>query len=447
MIHPNSPGAPSQSASSIEVGSQYTLDLCDRIAAHTDIPGTITRTFLSPATHAVHALLRAEMEALGMSVRTDSVGNVRGIYAAQNDSSSFAKGGGPASTLPAPTLLTGSHIDTVPDAGRYDGILGVALPIALVRALNGHRLPYAIEVIAFSEEEGVRFKTSFLGSRALLSDLTPDDLARTDDDGITIAQALTDYLSGAPSQSAPSIEVGPQTFSDAALTPGTFAFFEAHIEQGPVLESLNLPLGIVTTIIGQSRLDLTFRGQANHAGTTPMHLRRDALAAAAQWICEVEAYPADDPALVATVGSIHASPGAANVIPGSVTVSLDVRHPSDETRLNAVAALVTKAESIAQSRGLTLTTVDRGAQASVPMDPGLRKALTTAAAPYAPHAMPSGAGHDAMILARAVPTAMLFLRTPGGLSHHPNESVSAEDVAAAITTCLSFLHSVKPPTS
>ena len=401
--------------------AEYTLDLCDRIAAHTDVPGTITRTFLSPATAAVHALLRAEMEALGMTIRTDSAGSVRGIY--------------PAATPNAPVLLTGSHIDTVPYAGRYDGILGAVLPIALIRALNGKRLPYAIEIIAFSEEEGVRFKFPFIGSRALLHDLTPDDLARTDANGISIAQAIRNF------------GLDPDNLSDAALTPGTFAFFEVHIEQGPVLESLGLPLGVVTTIIGQSRLGLTFHGQANHAGTTPMSFRKDALAAAARWISEVEAFPANDPELLATVGSIQASPGAANVIPGAVTLSLDVRHPSDEARLSAVAILVGKAEAIAESRGLTLTTVDRGGQASVPMDSVLREALMAAAAPFAPHALPSGAGHDAMILARKVPAAMLFLRTPAGLSHHPNETVSAEDIEAAITTCLNFLRCLTPPGS
>ena len=412
------------------MGAAYTLDLCNRIAAHTDVLGTITRPFLSPATAAVHTLLREEMEALGMTVRTDSAGNLRGIYPSCLSSRSEAEGS--AVALPIPTLLAGSHIDTVPDAGRYDGILGVALPIALIRALNGKRLPYAIEVIAFSEEEGVRFKFPFIGSKALVGDLTSEDLARTDAAGITIAQAIRDF------------GLNPDNIADAALTPGTFAFFEAHIEQGPVLEALNLPLGIVTTIIGQSRLGLTFHGQANHAGTTPMSYRKDALAAAAQWITEVEAYPSTDPELVATVGSIQASPGAANVIPGAVTVSLDVRHPSDAARMNAVAALVGKAKACVESRGLTLTVVDRGAQASVPMDPSLRAALTTAAAPYAPHAMPSGAGHDAMILARKLPAAMLFLRTPAGLSHHPNESVSAADIEAAITTCLGFLNALVP---
>ena len=424
--------------------AEYTLDLCDRIAAHTDVPGTITRTFLSPATANVHTLLRVEMEALGMSVRTDSVGNVRGIYPAQIKVSSFAKGGGPASVFPTPTLLTGSHIDTVPDAGRYDGILGVALPLALIRSLDGKKLPYAIEIIAFSEEEGVRFKLPFIGSRALIGDLTPADFARTDADGITIAQAIANYFSGAPSQSAPSFEVGTYTLdlADSLLTPNTFAFFESHIEQGPVLESLNLPLGIVTTIIGQSRFDLTFHGHANHAGTTPMHLRSDALAAAAAFIVATEAMAGATAGLVATVGFIEASPGAANVIPGIAICSLDIRHTDDATRHACAQLLLDQARQAAQNRGVTLTFVDRTAQASVPMDAALRDALTSAAAPFAPHAMPSGAGHDAMILARKVPSAMLFLRTPGGLSHHPDEAVSAQDVAAALATGLRFLEAL-----
>jgi len=432
-------GAASRWTSSNAVETQYVLELCARIAALTDVPGTITRTFLSPATHAVHALLRAEMTSLGMSVRTDSAGNLRGLYSAQNTLSSFVEGGGSAFASNAPTLLVGSHIDTVPDAGAYDGILGVAIPLALIRSLNGQKLSYAIEIIAFSEEEGVRFKLPFIGSRALIGDLTAADLAHTDASGITLAHAIRNF----------GLNPGNlcSSDSDALLTPGTFAFFEPHIEQGPVLESHGLPLGVVTTIIGQSRLGLTFHGQSNHAGTTPMHLRHDALAAAAQWIAEVEAYPqaVADPALLATVGSIQAFPGAANVIPGTVNVSLDVRHPADEARHIAVLALVAKAKACAQSRNLTLTTEDRGGQPSIPMDPSLSQTLAFAAAPFAAHAMPSGAGHDAMILAPIIPSAMLFLRTPRGLSHHPGESVLGEDIDAALDTCRRFLNNLQPP--
>ena len=402
---------------SVAIGNAaYVLDLCARIAAHTDVPGTITRAFLSPATHAVHALLREQMEALGMSVRVDSAGNLRGLYSGL--------------TPEAPVLLIGSHIDTVPDAGAYDGILGVALAVALVQSLEGRRLPFAIELIAFSEEEGIRFKLPFIGSRALIGDLGQAELARTDADGITLAQAIRDF------------GLDSENLADALISPNTFAFLEVHIEQGPVLESLDCPLGIVDAIVGQTRYELTFAGQANHAGTTPMHLRRDALAAAAEWMVEVERFAGNTNGLVATVGSIQAHPGAANVIPGKVVCSLDVRHPSDETRIHAVRELLKHAEGISRSRSVTLSVIETSQQASVAMNRSLRDTLS-AAAPGALH-MPSGAGHDAMILARKVPSAMLFVRSPGGISHHPSESVLLEDVQAALNACLRFLETLKP---
>ena len=222
------------------------------------------------------------MHALGMSVRLDGAGNLRGVY--------------PAQAYSAPTLLIGSHIDTVPDAGRYDGILGVALPLALLATLPPCSLPFHIEIVAFSEEEGIRFRTPFLGSRALAGTLTDDILDRRDAQGISVAQALDGF--------------GVNRSETAALTPATFAFLEVHIEQGPVLDTLALPLGVVETIVGQTRLELTFTGEANHAGTTPMPLRRDALAAAAAFIASVEAHANEQanttPGLVATVGAIEA---------------------------------------------------------------------------------------------------------------------------------------------
>jgi allantoate deiminase len=400
--------------------AKYALDLCDRIAAHTDIPTTITRTFLSPATREVHALLTAEMQSLGMTVRTDSIGNLRGLYPAANP------------TADTPILLLGSHIDTVPNAGRYDGILGVAIPLALIRALAGKKLPYAIELIAFSEEEGVRFKFPFLGSRALTGTLGPAELGRTDANGITVAQAIRNF------------GLNPETLADALITANTFAFLEVHIEQGPILESLALPLAVVETIVAQSRFELTFTGQANHAGTTPMHLRHDALAAAAVFIVAAETLARNTPDLVATVGIIHARPGATNIIPGAVTCSLDIRHPDDATLDTSAQALLAEARTLAESRGVTLTTRETNAQSSVPLDPTLRAALIAAAEAnkLQLHTMNSGAGHDAMILAPHIPAAMLFLRTPAGLSHHPDESVSLEDVEAALKTCLTFLHSL-----
>ena len=392
-----------------------TLSLCARIASLTDVPSTITRPFLSPATAQVHTLLREEMHSLGMSVRTDSIGNLRGTLPGTN---------------PHHTLLLGSHIDTVPNAGPYDGILGVALPLALLHTLKAP-FRFNIELIAFSEEEGIRFKLPFIGSRALTGTLMQQDLARQDPAGTTIQQACTNF--GLP----------PYDPQDCALTPGTFAFLECHIEQGPVLESLGLPLGIVSTIAGQSRFLITFTGQANHAGTTPMHLRKDALAAAAQFITTVETLARGRDSLVATVGIIHAQPGAANIIPGTATLTLDVRHPQDFSRAAAVHLLTQAAQTIATNRGLTVEITPTSEQSSVPMHPSLREALKNAAPPGTPE-IPSGAGHDAMILAPQIPSAMLFLRTPAGLSHHPEESVSASDIEAALETLHNFLHHMNP---
>ena len=401
----------------------YALELCDRIAACTDVPETITRLFLSPATREVHALLLAEMRALGMDTRVDAAGNVRGLYrAAQGD---------------APTLLLGSHIDTVPNAGRYDGILGVAVPLALLTALASRRLPFHVEVVAFSEEEGVRFRAPFLGSLALTGGLGNELLVREDRDGVTIAQALRDF--------------GLEHAASAALTPGTFAFVEVHIEQGPVLESLGHALGVVETIVGQTRLELIFTGQTNHAGTTPMRLRRDALAAAAEFVTAVETFAlAQDlrtPGLVATVGVIAAQPGAPNIIPGRVVLSLDIRHADDCKRLRFRRAMTAEARRIAAARSIEVRVRQTSQQDSVAMDAGLTLALTqaVAAAGCAAYTMPSGAGHDAMIVAPRVPTAMLFVRTPGGLSHHPDEAVLAEDVEAALDVLLKLLETLKPP--
>ena len=355
------------------------------------------------------------MEALGMAVRLDAAGNLRGIY--------------PGRSQNAPTLLTGSHIDTVPNAGSFDGVLGLAIPLAILRSLNGRKLSFAVEVIAFSEEEGIRFRWPFIGSRAVAQTLTPPDLARTDDLGITIREALCHF------------DLDPAELPHAALTPGTFAFIECHIEQGPVLEALNLPLGIVTALVGQIRLAVTFTGTANHAGTTPMHLRQDALACAAAWITLVERHARSVPGLVATVGMISVTPNAANVIPGEAVLSLDIRHASDELRAHAVAELLRAAQSESISRGLEVHWRETSREDAVSMDRKLCDAFSEVMLTRGlfPHRMVSGAGHDAMILAAKVPSGMLFLRTPGGLSHHPAETVSEADVQAACDTLAAFL--------
>ena len=353
-----------------------------------------------------------------MTVRVDHAGNLRGCY--------------PGRLQTAPRLLIGSHLDTVPHAGPFDGILGVLLGLALVELLEGRRLSFHIEVIGFSEEEGVRFDVPFIGSLAVAGYADDELLARSDHAGVSVGSALRNF------------GLDPSRIGEARIGDDTLGYFEFHIEQGPVLESLDLPLGIVEKIAGQSRLDLLFEGKANHAGTTPMSVRRDALAGAAEWIGAVEREALATPDLVATVGNLEVLPGAGNVIPGSARASLDVRHGSDAARREAVSRLLVCAERIAAQRGLVVSPEHRLDQPAVAMDPFLVRELDQAAADtgYHPHRMVSGAGHDAMILARRMPAAMLFLRSPGGISHPPDETVLAGDVTAALETGMRFLEAL-----
>lgn len=395
------------------------MDACDAIAQFTETPGNLTRTYLSPPFHDVHAFLGAWMHRLGMTSHVDAAGNLRGLH---------------SSGLPhAPRLLIGSHIDTVPNAGAYDGVLGVVIALTLIENL-AETLPYDIEVVAFSEEEGVRFSVPFIGSRALIGDIDHDLLQKTDKYGTTLTATIEAF--GLDAAKIP----------DAVLHPDTFAFVEFHIEQGPVLENLNLSLGVVEAIAGQSRYELTFHGKANHAGTSPMHLRHDALAGAAEWILAVEREAQNTPGLVATVGRIESLPGATNVIPGEVRVSLDIRHASDPIRLAALDRLLEEAAQIAASRSLTLDVLQQFHSSAIPMNSTLASVLEAGALAtgYRPHRMASGAGHDVMVLARRLPAAMLFLRSPGGISHHPDESVLVEDVQAALEAGLYFLKHLDP---
>jgi allantoate deiminase len=386
---------------------------CREIAAHTEVPGEITRLFLTAPMHAVHSILRRWMEAIGMTVHIDAIGNLRGLWGAAS----------------SPRLIIGSHLDTVPNAGAFDGVLGVVLGMAVIEELQEHRLPFSIEVIGFSEEEGVRFSKAFLGSLAVVGRLDADTLNRTDQDGVSISEAIRKY------------GLNPADVPEAVLSKNAFAYLEFHIEQGPVLESEELSLGIVEGLVGQTRMQLLFIGQANHAGTTPMHLRHDAMAAAAEWIVAVEEYANSHQGLVATVGKLEVSPGAGNVIAGTVKASLDVRHADDQTRNNAVAALTQSALNCAAKRGVEVTTHTEMEQPAIPLDPHLTRKLQSAVAKagFPTCRMTSGAGHDAMIIAPRIPSAMLFLRSPGGLSHHPDETVLPQDVEAALAAAMEFL--------
>jgi len=400
---------------------QEVVERCRQLAAHSEEPGFITRTFLSEPMHRVHADLRAWMEQAGMGVHVDAAGNLRGYYS--------------AATADAPRLIVGSHLDTVPHAGAFDGILGVVLGVALVKALGGRRLGFGIEVVGFSEEEGVRFGLPFIGSRAFVGTLDEALLARCDPDGVSVGDAIRAF------------GLNPVAVGEARVTGSTLGYLEFHIEQGPVLESLNLPLGVVTSIAGQSRLEVRFEGKANHAGTTPMHLRRDALAGASEWIGAVEREAAATPSLVATVGKIDAQPGAGNVIAGTVKASFDVRHTKDEVRAEAVKHLLDVAQHIAARRGLVASSELRLDQAAVKMDPRMVEILGCAvqAGGYTDHRMHSGAGHDAMVMAERMPAVMLFLRSPGGVSHHPDEAVLESDVTAALATGLHFVDQLERP--
>jgi allantoate deiminase len=388
---------------------------CRLIATMSEEHGRITRRFLTPPTHDVHKHLRARMESLGMSVHVDAAGNLHGLWR-------------PASAG-CRRLLLGSHIDTVPNAGAFDGVLGVTLALEWVGIAQELALPLAIEVIAFSEEEGVRYGVPFLGSRAVAGRFDNALLMLTDTDAISMEAAMRAF------------GLDPSRIGEAAIDADVIGFVEVHIEQGPVLEAEGLRVAAVTAIVGQTRLNLTFGGHANHAGTTPMHLRRDALAAAAEWIAAVEALARTTDGLVATVGRLIVEPNAGNVVPGMVQASLDLRHADDATRAAAVQELVARAGAIAAQRGLSLERTDRLDQPAVPMDERLTALLADAieAAGYAAKAMPSGAGHDAMVMAAKVPTAMLFLRSPGGISHHPAETVLEEDVEAALHVGREFL--------
>ncbi len=358
--------------------------------------------------HDCHRMLSDWMQALGMQVRVDAIGNIRGLYPGKDN---------------ARRLLVGSHLDTVPNAGAYDGVLGVVLPIVLIESLEGERLPFGIEVIGFSEEEGVRFGRPFLGSNALTGRIDNETLEIQDSRGISVKDAIGNF----------GLDVAQMR--GAILNEEAFAYLEFHIEQGPVLESLDRPLGVVDAIAGQSRVQVTFRGAANHAGTTPMHLRRDALTGAAEWVSTVEKMGRSIPGLVATVGVLEASPGASNIVPGTVRATLDVRHAEDEFRTRVVEGLIESGNEIATQRDLRFEVQLRLNQAAVAMDRALAAAASRAisrAGCVAPR-MVSGAGHDAMIMAEKIPSAMIFLRTPGGISHHPDETVRPEDVEIAIS--------------
>jgi allantoate deiminase len=364
------------------------------------------------------------MREAGMTANIDAMGNCVGRY----------EGAQPG----LPCLMLGSHLDTVRDAGQYDGMLGVLSAIECVAALNatGTRLPFAIEVVGFGDEEGVRFGSTLLGSRAIAGTFDPAVLAKTDADGITMHDALT------------SFGIDPARYATAARRPGqVLAYAELHIEQGPVLEAAGLPVGVVTAINGGNRFTFELTGMAGHAGTVPMGLRRDALAAAAECVVAVERIAASMPEVVGTVGRIEARPGAMNVIPGKVTFSLDVRAPTDDKRHAAVAAIHAEIAAIAQRRNIGLAVTPMWEARTAPCALELQKQFAAAIHNEGIHVhhLPSGAGHDGMAIIDIAPIGMLFVRCEGGISHNPAEAVTLDDVATGARVLARFILAFTPP--
>jgi hydantoinase/carbamoylase family amidase len=395
------------------------LELADRLATHSDLPGALSCTYLTPAHRASAKELAQWMQAAGMAVTIDGVGNVVGRY--------------PAAEPTNRTLIVGSHYDTVVDAGKYDGRLGILTGLVVIDHLNrtGQRLPFAVELIGFAEEEGLRFSASYIGSTAVAGSFDRGLLDRRDRDGIALADAIS--ATGFDPAEIPKLARARQDLA---------GYLEVHIEQGPVLLQEGLPLGIVTAIAGNCRFWLTVSGQAGHAGTVPMGLRHDAVAAAAEIVLAVERRCANVATLVGTVGRMEVPGGATNVIAGRCELSLDIRAGDDVTRDAAVADVRAEIDAIARRRGVTVEVKEmqrNGAVACSARVQGLF-ADAIARAGGTPRFLPSGAGHDAVNFGGITDTGMLFVRCGnGGVSHSPRETITAEDADLGARVLLDVL--------
>ena len=395
------------------------VENCHILAAVSEMDGGILRRYLTPQHNQCNQQVAGWMQQAGMRTWQDEVGNQWGRLTSSNPD--------------AKRLIIGSHLDTVPKAGAFDGILGVMIGIELAKLArdNDLQLPFHLDVVGFCDEEGTRFATTLIGSKALAGEFQSQWLSLEDSDGITMANAMRDF----------GLDIN--NVNHAALDKDDLlGYWETHIEQGPVLESLNQPVGIVSGIAGAKRASITFKGLAGHAGTTPMHLRQDALTAAAEFIVAVEKYAKQcQNQQVATVGKIESSPGATNVIAGECQVSLDARAQNSEDLDALVSQLRTCATDIGEQRNVEIDWRWTHTADAVECDGSFRAMFETAATENGlkASALPSGAGHDAMAVASLCPIAMLFIRSPGGLSHHPDEDVINGDVAAAISTLYTAL--------
>jgi len=402
------------------------LERARQLAGHSDSSEHYTRTLFTPAHRAAAAQIAEWMREAGMAVRVDAIGNVIGRYE--------------GATSDARTLLMGSHFDSVRNGGKYDGVLGILVPIACVAELHrqGERTAVAVEVAAFSDEEGARFQTSFLSSRALIGRFDSAAVERRDADGVTLGQAMRDA------------GLDPDRIGTAAIDASRLAaYLEVHIEQGPVLLDAGDALGVVTSIASGTRYTVKVKGDAGHAGTVPMARRRDALVAAAEMVVAVEEECRAAEGAVGTVGVLRVKDGTGNVIPGDVEFTVDVRAPDDERRRVAENAVIAKLEAIARRRSVSIEHVRTHDVRAAPCAPWLQDRLAASIERRVPGAtarrLPSGAGHDAMILAEVTDVGMLFVRCgAGGVSHNPAETVTAEDAGLAVAVVLDFVRRFEP---
>src|ERR1700722_4161012 len=401
--------------------SELAQEVMERIGALGKVseePDRLTRTFGSAAMRKANDLVASWMREAGMTVSEDAIGNLIGRYPGRDER--------------AKTFILGSHLDTIRDAGKYDGPLGVVAGIACVKQLHEQKLqmPFAVEVVGFADEEGTRFQTTYFGSKVMAGKFNEKELKRFDSRGILLADPIRTYGGD------------PDNLKKAARDPQQLlGYAEIHIEQGPVLEKKYQPVGVVSAISGQSRIKVRFTGQAGQAGTTPMTMRRDALVAAAEFIVAVEACARAYPGVVAAVGQIEARPGAPNVIAGEVLLTVDVRHQQDSVRTSACAGLQETANHIGDKRSIAVDWETIQEMQSTPCSRELTSMLAKAARLHLAEVieLPSGAGHDAAIMGDVTPVAMLFVRCKDGISHHPDESVMTEDVEVAIAVMNDFL--------
>ncbi|HTO46954.1 MAG TPA: allantoate amidohydrolase [Burkholderiales bacterium] len=407
----------------VQPSAQRIWDQCEALAKLSEMQGGLTRIYLSDEQRRANELVLGWMREAGMSARLDAAGNCVGRYE------------GDRAGLPA--LVLGSHLDTVRDAGKYDGMLGVIAGIECVRALHlrERRLPFAIEVIGFADEEGVRFNATLLGSRAAAGTFKPEVLDAVDRDGVPMREAMRRF------------GLDPARIADAAHRRNeVLAYAELHIEQGPVLEAEGLPVGVVTAINGATRFAVEVDGMAGHAGTVPMNLRQDALVAAAECVLAIERRCSSVPELVGTVGKLETLPGAVNVVPGKVRFTIDIRSPRDPERLAAVADVLAALRAIGERRNVSIKATKTHEGAVAPCAAWLQEQIGSAiAAERLPvRKLPSGAGHDGMAMIDVADIGMLFVRCEKGISHNPAEAITLADVETGARVFLRFIENFRP---